>query len=445
MKNIDITGVSGDAVRSRLPQSERLGFWSNTFVLWGFVLVVSSLLVGGLLGTQLPFNQAALIILLAGVFNTFVSILIGVIGTRTGYTSAMIYRYSYGSKGVIFPNFILSITSLIWFAVMLNITRDAFFDMFHLSSGNILFIGVSLLMALVFLIPAYKSLRWISYVDYLAVPAIIVIFILTLYGAIDVGGGLKKVISNSPKTTGSLFLAFTATAGGWLHGNTVISDFTRFYKNGRQAAIGLFLSYGILMVFQYIGATIGALATGEWNIFLMMERFGLLEIAYFAIFLGAWSTCMATIYFSANLMSAPPMPKYKDEEKTRKLVIIISWIIAIFFSWYGPNQIFEFILQFMSWVIGPIAVTVIIDYWLFPQKRKIYEKGVPDMTFNPAAYFGWIIGFLAGYLFKDFYSSLINGMLISGIIYYGWMKYALNRNTNPEIQIKKLIKKLDKK
>lgn len=109
-------------------------------------------------------------------------------------------------RGVKLPYFILCITSLIWFAVMLNITRDAFFDMFHLSLGGILHIGITLLMVLVFLIPAYKSLRWISYVDYFAVPAIIVIFILTLYGAVDVGGGLRKVISRLPKTTGLCFL-----------------------------------------------------------------------------------------------------------------------------------------------------------------------------------------------------------------------------------------------
>jgi hypothetical protein len=35
----------GDAARSRVPLSHRLGFWNNTFILWGWVLVLSSLLV----------------------------------------------------------------------------------------------------------------------------------------------------------------------------------------------------------------------------------------------------------------------------------------------------------------------------------------------------------------------------------------------------------------
>lgn len=434
--------TSGDAVRSQLPQSKRLGFWSNTFILWGLVLSVSSLLVGGLVGTQLAFKEALIVILLAGAFNSIVSILIGVIGARTGYTSAMIYRYSYGNKGVLLPNFIIAITTVVWFAVILNLTRDSFVEIVGLNDPNsVWFWVITLVMAIVFLIPAYKTMKWIAYVDYLAVPAIVFVLIVTLWGALDIGGGFQEIIKRAPIASASALVVFTSAAGGWLHANTVISDFTRFYKNGKQAAWGLFLTYGILMVFQYIGATLGALATGEWNIFLIMDRFGLLEVSFLAIFLGSWSTAMAAIYFAANMMAAPPMPQYKTEEKNRKLVLLISWGVALIFAWYGPDQIFNFFLQFLAWLIGPIAITVIVDYWLFPEKRKLYEakEGVPNMEFNPAAYLAWIGGFLFGYFSQDFFVSLINGMVVAGLLYYGWMRLALNRGQTPEDQIRKLF------
>src|SRR5690606_16655610 len=85
---------AGDAVRSRLPQSKRMGFWSNTFILWGLVLTVSSLLVGGVAGSHLALWDAMIVIAMAGVFNTLVAIFIGRIGQRTGYTSAMVFRFS---------------------------------------------------------------------------------------------------------------------------------------------------------------------------------------------------------------------------------------------------------------------------------------------------------------------------------------------------------------
>ena len=137
------------------------------------------------------------------------------------------------------------------------------------------------------------------------------------------------------------------------------------------------------------------------------------------------------------------MPKYKTEEKNRKLVLLISWCIALFFAWYGPDQIFNFFLQFLSWVLGPIAMTVIIDYWLFPEKRKIYDnpEGNPDMVINPAAFLAWIVGFLVGYFSQEFFISLINGMVTTGIIYYAWMRLALNQGLTPETQLKKWFNK----
>ncbi|MCE7070833.1 cytosine permease [Dyadobacter sp. CY327] len=447
MSHEDISTVPsdrGDEVRSRLPDSKKLGFWSNTFILWGLVLTVSSLLVGGLVGSQLSFKEAMLVIAMAGIFNSVIAILIGIIGTRTGYTSAMLFRYSYGNWGVVLPNFILSITTVVWFAVILNLTRDATIGILGISQESAFaYWGITLLMAVVFLIPAYKTMKWIAYVDYLAVPAIVVILIVTIWGALDIGGGLKAIIARAPMQSASALVVFTSAAGGWLHANTVISDFTRFYKNERQAGIGLFLTYGVLMVLQYVGATLGALATGEWNIFLIMDRFGLLHVSFFAIFLGSWSTAMAAIYFGANMMAAPPIPQYKNEETNRKLVLLISWALALFFSWYGPDQIFNFFLQFLSWLIGPIAVTVIIDYWLFPERKVMYEdkNGSPDMKINPAAFLSWITGFLIGYFSQEFFISLINGMIAAGIIYYGWMRMALNRKSTPESQIRNLFRK----
>src|SRR5690606_12705210 len=188
--------VKGDDVRSRLPASKRMGFWSNTFVLWGLVLTVSSLLVGGLVGSQLSFKNAMIVIAMAGVFNSVIAIMIGIIGTRTGYTSAMIFRYAYGTQGVLLPNFIIAITTVVWFAVILNITRDSFVDIVGVTSNApFLFWGITLIMALLFLIPAYKTMKWIAYVDYLAVPAILIILIITIWGALDMGGGLMSIIA----------------------------------------------------------------------------------------------------------------------------------------------------------------------------------------------------------------------------------------------------------
>ena len=101
-----------------------MGFWTNSIILWGWVLVLSCFLVGGLVGQVFPLRLAMPIIFFGTLSNAIVSALIGGAAARTGYSSALLYRYAYGRKGVLLPNVLMGLTSMGWFSVILNITRD---------------------------------------------------------------------------------------------------------------------------------------------------------------------------------------------------------------------------------------------------------------------------------------------------------------------------------
>ncbi len=58
------------------------------------------------------------------------------------------------------------------------------------------------------------------------------------------------------------------------------------------------------------------------------------------------------------------------------------------------------------------------------------------MKFNPAAFAAWLAGFLAGYYSRDFLISILNGMVVTGVVYYVWMSIALSSGTTPEKQLK---------
>ncbi len=60
------------------------------------------------------------------------------------------------------------------------------------------------------------------------------------------------------------------------------------------------------------------------------------------------------------------------------------------------------------------------------------------MKFNPAAYLAWIIGFIVGYYTNniEFGSGAINSLVVSAIVYFSWMNFALSRNTTPEKQLR---------
>ena len=92
----------GDAARSKVPLSHRLGFWNNCFVLWGWVLVLSSFLVGGMVGTEFPLKMAMPII----VFGTLCNAIIGGLISPCDFPSPTLGRdpFSWADVGAFSSN-----------------------------------------------------------------------------------------------------------------------------------------------------------------------------------------------------------------------------------------------------------------------------------------------------------------------------------------------------
>ncbi|MEK5442530.1 cytosine permease [Fredinandcohnia sp. FSL W7-1320] len=422
----------GDSARSKVPKTRRLGFWFNLVNLGGFILVISSLLVGGTVGTAFSLNQAVPILLFSAITTVFLATAIGVIGTRTGYSSALIYRFSYGTKGVLLPSIVMAITGIGWFALILNITRDAFAGMFGLEAKSLSWWAITILFALLFMLPAYKSVKWIGYINWVATPTIVGILIYVFYYSIVKEPGIWSK-TFTPEL--SVLAGITMGVGGWIQGAAVISDFTRYIKNTKQTVIGLLITFGFLVFFQFLGGAVGAAATGDWNIFNILAALGVASFAFIGVFFGAWSTTQAALYGSSLAMSAPPMPLIKNQETTRRLMVIILFLIAFIGSIAGIESFINWYLPFLSFVCAPIIATVAIDYWAFKKRRELYEKGQPDMKVNPAAFVTWIVGFVVGYFTNsnDIGSAVLNSLFISAVLYYGWMRLAMGKNVSPNI------------
>ncbi|MBU2602356.1 MAG: cytosine permease [Actinobacteria bacterium] len=433
-KNVHMTGI-GEAARSKVPMNRRLGFWTNSAVLAGFVIVISSLLVGGIVGANFPPRQAVWLILFAALSNSFVAIFICGIAARTGYSSALIYRFAYGSKGSILPNLVMALTGVGWFAVIVNITRDAFVDLVGIpvdSIGN--WISMVVISAL-FVVPAYKSIRWIGYVSWVAVPALLVVLVVVLWKTVGDAGGVSPLFALTKGSGMGILTGMTIAAGGWLQGATVSADFARFFKNARASTGGVLLTFGVLVFIQFAGGAFGAAVTGEWNIFLIVSSFGLVSVTFIALFLGAWSTGQAIMYGASLQTAAPPIPMWKDQETTRRAAVIILWVAAVVAGSLGIETVMNWWLTLLATVIAPIATTVILDYWAFPSRQKMYESGrSPDTLVNPAALVTWIVGFLVGYYSgkQNFGVAVINGMIASAIVYYPWMYLTVSRSQRAE-------------
>ena len=400
----------------------RLGFGFNLVNLAGFILVISSLLVGGTVGAAFPLSQAVPILLFSAVTTVFLATLMGVIGTRTGYSSALIYRFAYGSKGVLLPNILMAIIGVGWFALILNITRDAFAGMFDVAARSAVWWLVTVAFAVLFMLPALISIKWISYINWIAAPTIVAILAYVFYDSLTAN---PQVWAEDYTSELSVFTGLTLGVGGWIQGAAVIPDFTRYLKNSKQTVVGLLLTFGVLVFFQFLGGAVGAASTGDWNIFTILAALGVATFAFLGVFFGAWSTTQAALYGSSLTMSAPPMPMIRDQETTRRVICLLLFGVAFIGSLVGIESFIYWYLPFISFVVAPIIATVAVDYWAFPSRRALYERGRPDTTLNVGAYVTWVVGFAVGYYTNDqeIGSAVINSLVVSAVLYYAWMRF----------------------
>ena len=429
----------GDAARSKVPMSHRLSFANNIFLFAGWVMVLSSLFVGGAVGLKFPLKDAIPIIFFGTMANAIIGMMIASIGARSGYSAALIHRFVYGKAGVVLPNTIMAIAGIGWASVILNITRDALLNVI-MPNGAPFWVKFffTLLFIILFALPAYLGVKSLAFVARIAVPGYFLVFIAVLVLVLKDAGGFAAIYAKSYGGNVSVYAGLDAAAGGWLVGCTFISNLARFWKNSRHAAIGALISFAVIVTFQYIGGAIGAAHTGEYDIFKIAALmfggvFGIL--AWLALYLGAQSTIQGGIYASGLAFSAPPIPMVKNQEYTRRLYTFILAVIIFIACFLGVDKYVFSFSRFLAAIIAPLAMTVMLDYWVFPERRRLYEstKG-PDMKINPAAFTACIVGSIAGlYMGKtQLFSGFLTGLAVSGLIYYVWMKYALSRGKNSE-------------
>ena len=434
LKNAEV----GDAARSKVPLSRRLGFWNNSFILWGWVLVLSSFLVGGMVGKVFPLQMSMPIIFFGTLCNAIIGILIGASAARTGYSSALLFHYAYGRKGVLLPNVLMALTNMGWFALILNITRDGYVDWRGVESGGAEWLIATLCISALFIIPAAIRIRWIAYIDWFAVPGFLTIFFVVLVNLLQEAGGFPALWNKWYDPAKPVYIGFDMAAGGWIVGVTIIADLARFWRNAKHAGVGIKTAYVGLVTAQYWGGAIGAAHTGEWNLFLIASGLGLGLLAWLALWFGAQSTVQAGTYAAGLAFSAPPIPMIRSQEFTRRAATIGVGLVGLIGSYLGLDRFAMWWVQFLSWVVGPIAITVILDYWALAEKREQYERpDGADMNVNPAAFVAWLVGFLVGFFVggNELFSGLLSSMAAAGIVYFVWMRLTLSRGITPEVQV----------
>lgn len=399
-------GSANEYATSAVPMSKRRGFWGLLMVWMGYVFVVTTMQVGGTMAKGLTFQEFMSAALLAGVILSLIACFMAYISCKEGLTFTLLCRYSFGRAGIWIPIFLIIITCVSWFSIdswLIGATVNTLFP-------SIPIIPVVFVAAVGITVTALIGIKAMTIFSNIAVPLIFIFGVISITFSFNKVGidQLMQVVPGA-ETAIPFTLAIALGVGSFSHGAVAnTAEVMRFSKSPKQAIITMVIAMMIGNTFMLLFGGIGMLATGEYDMAMILKAQGLLAPAFLVIILNIWSTAQGLVYASANAISAAIKVK-------RVYICIAIGAVGLVMA------LMHFIDHFGTWIdlnakfIPPFAGIIIADYFFiyrrkFPDVEK-FEKIMP--TINLAGILTWIIGSgLAGFGVLEFGLPTINYIVV---------------------------------
>ena len=109
LENTTAEALKNDYSVSIVPESQRKSLVNNAAVWYGFTVSISAFLTGGTLGDGLTASRGILAVLIGNAVLIVIACLLGIIGQRTGLTTASLGRIVFGKTGSIISSLVLGL------------------------------------------------------------------------------------------------------------------------------------------------------------------------------------------------------------------------------------------------------------------------------------------------------------------------------------------------
>lgn len=376
-----------------VPQNRRKSLVSVAAVWFGFPMILTNALFGGIYVAFLGFWTGVLAML---VGNVVLSVYVGMLSYRAGSTGrsfALQAQQTFGRYGYVVVSGFLATLVIGWFAFQTGLTGQTLETSFGANAFLMTLIAGVLYIAVTFVgIRALAILGWVS-APLFVVLAAVAIFLVTREN------GLGDVFSYTPDpgvagAAGALTFGavVSVTIAGFVDSGTMTADFTRWSKNGRQGALAAFFAFPVAnMVSMLVGGVIVAAgASGDPTTvggdFLPILANGgpvLAVVAVLFVFINLGSVCTHCLYNGAVGWS------YITGGKMRLLTVILG-VIGVVAALAGIWSLFLNWLNLLGVLVPPLGAIIIMDQLVL--RRETVDDTL--VSWRPTAFFSW--AFAAG-------------------------------------------------
>ncbi|WP_215846471.1 purine-cytosine permease family protein [Candidatus Pantoea bituminis] len=416
MKNQSSPALEQEFEHEPVPVTHRHSTGSVSAVWFGFPMILTNALFGGMITWHLGFWPALIAILLGNlVLFAYVGALSWLAG-NTGMNFALQAKRTFGSKGYILVSGFLSTVVIGWYAFQTGLTGTVINQTFGWNALAVTAFAMVLYTGVTFL-----GVRALSVLGMIAAPLFVVLGVVALYFiGEDHDFSTITAFQGSASVAGAMSMgtAVTMVVAGFADSGTMTADFTRWSKNGRSAVVAAFSAFPVANVISYlfgvvivaVGAAVDPLNNGGNFLPMLMGHSAILStIACLFVFINLGSVCTHCLYNGAVGFS------HLFSSKMRLWTLILGAIGGVL-ALAGVWSYFLEWLSLLGIVVPPFGAVMIVDL-IFMAKFSEQRKA---QRFRGSAFAAWAIGSLCAVIahveFPQFGEAVI-GLVTAALSY----------------------------
>lgn len=393
-----------DYAETAVPQEGRRGFVTMFMIMLGFTFFSASMWAGQEMAAGLDFWGFVKALILGGVILGIYTGLLGYVGAKTGLSMDLLARKAFGERGSCISSAMISFTQIGWFGVGVA--------MFALPVSKELLGGSEAAMWILVILAggcmtasAYFGIESLTVISYIAVPLVGILGTVAMVMAVSRGDG--TIIDQFAVSSGSLSVIGGAglVIGSFVSGGTATPNFTRFAKDAKTGTVATVVAFFLGNSLMFFFGAIAYIFVGGNDIFEVMLRLGLFQLAVIVLGLNIWTTNDNALY-SAGLGLANIFHQKK------KPMVLVSGIIGTVLSVWLYNNFCGW-LNILNCTLPPVGIILVLGYFL--NKEKYQDVEVSENV-NWFAVIGVVLGAVVANLVHWGIAS-INGMVVAAVCY----------------------------
>lgn len=392
---------------SEVPSGARQGLFSTAILLFGFTFFTATMFAGGKIGMAFDFTTLLWAAVIGNLLLGLYAAVLGLIACRSGLNSVLMGRFCFGEVGSKLSDMLLGFTQIGWYAWGTATIAIVLVKILGLPES--LTIPLMVLFGFGFCVTAFIGYKGLDLLSRVAVPAMLVLLVASLWIATRDIGGMAGLLAVQPKESMSLSMAITLVFGTFVSGATQATNWTRFAKSGRVAVLaslfGFFIGNGLMI----IAGAYGAIVYQQPDVVEVLVLQGMSMASVIMLFLNLWTTQDNTIYnFAAagcNLLRTGK----------RKTVTLAGAAIGTLLAIGGMYEMLIPFLILLGSIIPPIGGVIMADFFYGHHARypKLADVRLP--TFNWVGLGAYLIGALSAY-FSPWVAPLV-GIAVAAVAY----------------------------